>query len=60
MTTTTHSASGIRGAIRRAPVLSFVIIAFGLSWLSWLGYILGTSGLGVLPLHFPETPVRVA
>jgi membrane protease YdiL (CAAX protease family) len=40
--------------VRRRPMLSFVVLAFGLSWLLWAPYVLSVDGLGVLPLRFPS------
>lgn len=39
--------------IRRAPLVSFFVLAFVLSWLAWTPYILSSSGLGVLAFDFP-------
>jgi uncharacterized protein len=35
--------------IKRRPVLAFYILAFALTWTSWLPLLLGQSGLGLLP-----------
>ncbi len=40
--------------IVRKPLLSYFLLAFGLTWLAWLPYILSATGLGVLPWRFPE------
>lgn len=44
---------GLVGAIRRRPVLSFFLLANGLSWLAWLPYILSLNGLGLWNMEFP-------
>ena len=36
----------VRGLVRRFPVLTFFALAFGLSWLAWMPYVLGNTGLG--------------
>lgn len=40
--------------IRRHRLVSFFILAYGLSWLMWTPYILSPGGLGVLPYRFPQ------
>jgi len=44
---------GLRGLVRRHPTAAFFLLAFGLSWLAWAPYVLGTTGLGVLPFGVP-------
>lgn len=44
---------GLLGAIRRRPLLSFFLLANGLSWLAWLPYILSLNGLGLWDFEFP-------
>jgi membrane protease YdiL (CAAX protease family) len=39
--------------IRSHPIVSFFIMACGLSWTSWLGYILCNTGLGLIDEDFP-------
>ena len=39
--------------IRSRPLLSFFVLACGLSWLGWLNYILSRSGLGVIDVDYP-------
>lgn len=39
--------------IRSRPVLSYFLLACGLSWLGWLNYILSTSGLGIIDVDYP-------
>ncbi|MFJ2174054.1 type II CAAX prenyl endopeptidase Rce1 family protein [Streptomyces sp. NPDC087851] len=46
--------TGIRGAIRRRPMLWFFAGAMLLSWVAWTPYILSETGLGVLDIRFPE------
>lgn len=40
--------------VRRYPLLSFFLLAYGVSWLAWAPYILSADGFGVLPFRFPE------
>ena len=40
--------------IRRYPLVSYFALAYGLSWLFWLPYVLSSDGLSVLPFRFPE------
>lgn len=44
---------GLRGAVRRRPLLSFFVLALGASWIAWLPYILSNNGLGVWDFTFP-------
>jgi membrane protease YdiL (CAAX protease family) len=44
---------GLRGLIRRRPLLSFFVMANLLSWVAWTPYILSATGLGVLDFSFP-------
>lgn len=44
---------GLLEAIRRHPLLTFFLLANGLSWLAWLPYILSLNGLGVWGVEFP-------
>lgn len=40
--------------VKRYPLISFFVLAYGVSWLAWSPYILSTSGLGWEPdLHIP-------
>ncbi|GAB7048341.1 CPBP family intramembrane glutamic endopeptidase [Catenuloplanes indicus] len=44
----------MRRLVQRFPVLSFFTLAFGLSWLCWVPYILSAHGLGLVPdIRFP-------
>ncbi|MFE3829665.1 CPBP family intramembrane glutamic endopeptidase [Streptomyces sp. NPDC059092] len=45
--------TGIRGAVRRRPMLWFFAGAMLLSWVAWTPYILSETGLGVLDIRFP-------
>lgn len=47
---------GVLDVVRRRPLLSFVVLALGLSWLAWIPYILSNHGLGVWDLTFPGDP----
>ena len=40
--------------IARFPLTSFFTLAFLLSWLAWTPYVLGGTGLGLLPIQVPE------
>jgi membrane protease YdiL (CAAX protease family) len=44
---------------RRHPLLSFFLLAYTLSWLTWLPYVLSEDGLGVLALHLPSLYVAI-
>ncbi len=46
--------SGIRGLIRRHPLVSFFVLANLMSWIAWVPYILSATGLGVLDFTFPS------
>lgn len=48
------SQTGLRGFIRRRPLISFFLLANLLSWAAWLPYILSATGLGVLDFTFPS------
>jgi membrane protease YdiL (CAAX protease family) len=44
----------VRALVKRYPVICFFLLAYGVSWLAWLPYVLSTSGLGLEPdLHIP-------
>ena len=43
---------GIRGVVRRHPLLAFFILANALSWTAWVPYILSNNGLGVWDYTF--------
>jgi membrane protease YdiL (CAAX protease family) len=40
--------------IARFPLTSFFTLSFLLSWLAWTPYVLGGTGLGLLPIQVPE------
>ncbi|WP_433218065.1 CPBP family intramembrane glutamic endopeptidase [Dactylosporangium sp. CS-047395] len=44
----------IRRAVQQFPVVTFFVLAFGLSWIAWTPYVLSRSGLGVIPLEIPS------
>jgi membrane protease YdiL (CAAX protease family) len=46
--------SGLRGSIRRRPLIWFFSLAYALSWLAWTPYILSENGLGVWHVGFPS------
>jgi membrane protease YdiL (CAAX protease family) len=39
---------GTRRLVRRRPLLCFFVLAYTISWLAWLPYVLSDDGLGVL------------
>ncbi|MGP5076966.1 CPBP family glutamic-type intramembrane protease [Brachybacterium alimentarium] len=41
------------GFVRRHPLLTFFLLANGMSWLAWLPYILSLNGLGIWAARFP-------
>ncbi|MGW0891360.1 CPBP family intramembrane glutamic endopeptidase [Saccharopolyspora sp. NPDC002578] len=45
---------GIRGLIARNPLVSFFTLAFGLSWVAWIPYVLSEQGMGLVGFRFPE------
>ncbi|MGQ4515597.1 CPBP family glutamic-type intramembrane protease [Streptomyces sp. DW26H14] len=47
------SGSGLRGSLRRRPLLWFFLLAFSLSWVAWTPYVLSENGLGVWHFTFP-------
>lgn len=48
------STAGIAGVIRRRPLVSFFVLALGLSWVAWTPWILSRDGLGVWDYAFPQ------
>lgn len=44
---------GVRGWIAGHPLISFFALAYGLSWIAWIPYILSRSGLGIVDFDFP-------
>ena len=47
-------ASGPGAFVRRHGLVSYYALAYGLSWLAWLPYVLSQSGLGILDISFPK------
>jgi membrane protease YdiL (CAAX protease family) len=45
---------GLGAFVRRHGLVSFYAMAYGMSWLFWLPYVLSQNGLGVLDVSFPE------
>jgi membrane protease YdiL (CAAX protease family) len=45
---------GFGAFVRRHGLVSYYALAYGLSWLAWLPYILSQDGLGVLDISFPK------
>jgi membrane protease YdiL (CAAX protease family) len=45
--------TGIRAFVRGHALITFFVLANGLSWLAWLPYILSQNGLGVIGLRVP-------
>ncbi|MEV7801625.1 type II CAAX endopeptidase family protein [Microbispora sp. NPDC088329] len=48
------SETGIRGFIRRRPLVGFFALANLMSWAAWLPYVLSNNGLGVWDFDFPS------
>ncbi|MFI6451586.1 type II CAAX prenyl endopeptidase Rce1 family protein [Streptosporangium amethystogenes] len=48
------SQAGLRGFIRRRPLISFFVLANLMSWVVWVPYILSATGLGVWDFTFPS------
>jgi membrane protease YdiL (CAAX protease family) len=40
--------------VRRHGLLTFYALAYGLSWLAWVPYILSQNGLGIVDISFPK------
>jgi membrane protease YdiL (CAAX protease family) len=40
--------------VARYPLRAYFALSFSLTWLAWLPYILGRTGVGVLPVRVPE------
>jgi membrane protease YdiL (CAAX protease family) len=47
------TTSGMRAVIARHPIVAFFTLAYGLSWVAWIPYLLSNNGLGLLPFSFP-------
>ncbi|MFC4587550.1 CPBP family intramembrane glutamic endopeptidase [Sphaerisporangium corydalis] len=43
----------MRTFLRRHPMAGFFLLAYGLSWLAWLPYVLSADGLAVFPFRYP-------
>ncbi|MGI5132791.1 CPBP family intramembrane glutamic endopeptidase [Pseudonocardia sp. CA-107938] len=43
-----------RTRIAQHPLITFFLLACGVSWLGWTPYVLSADGFGVLPFRFPE------
>ena len=48
------SARGPGAFVRRHGLLTFYALAYGLSWLAWVPYILSQNGLGIVDISFPK------
>jgi uncharacterized protein len=53
MTTHTPPAT-VRRTVAAHPLVSFFVLACGLSWLAWIPYVLSQHGLGVWSIPFPQ------
>jgi len=47
-------SSGLRGLVRRYPLITFFTLANAISWLAWTPYILSLDGFGVLHFRYPD------
>lgn len=45
------TSSSLLRFMRRHPLACYFLLAYSLSWLGWLPYVLSQSGLGLLPFH---------
>ena len=45
---------GLGAFVRRHGLVSFYALAYGMSWLFWLPYVLSQNGLGILDVSFPK------
>ncbi|TWP50786.1 CPBP family intramembrane metalloprotease [Lentzea tibetensis] len=52
--TSTPSANRWQAWVLRYPLITFFGLAFGISWLAWMPYILSFDGLGVLHFRYPD------
>lgn len=48
-----HGSSRRRGIIQQRPLAAFFALAFALSWLAWMPYLLSDNGIGVLHFSVP-------
>ncbi|MEW9528536.1 CPBP family glutamic-type intramembrane protease [Microbispora sp. NPDC049125] len=44
----------VRTLLRRHPLAGFFLLAYGLSWLAWLPYVLSEDGLAVIDFRYPS------
>jgi len=44
----------LRALLSRRPLTAFFVLAYGLSWLAWVPYLLSGNGTGVLGFTFPR------
>ena len=44
----------LRALLSRRPLTAFFVLAYGLSWLAWVPYLLSGNGTGVLAFSFPR------
>ncbi|WP_410605828.1 type II CAAX prenyl endopeptidase Rce1 family protein [Amycolatopsis sp. lyj-90] len=49
--------SALGNVIRRSPLITFFVLAFGFSWALWTPYILSNHGLGIWDYVFPGGPM---
>ena len=52
-TSTPPAERTLRGSVRRRPLTWFFALAYGLSWVAWLPYVLSENGLGVWHFTYP-------
>jgi len=45
---------GLGAFVRRHGLVSFYALAYFMSWLFWLPYVLSQNGLGILDVSFPK------
>ena len=45
---------GVGALMRRHSLVSFYVLAYGLSWVAWLPYVLSENGVGIWRFSFPE------
>ncbi len=53
-----HNDARLAASMRRHPLASFFIMAYGFPWLLWVPFLmLSQDGLGLLPFHAPVLPL---